>query len=213
MSIRISIATAAALLATSVAAQQAPVTVQRVLLEQNVWGRDIASLLALLPALRQAGESQVYVFPDRAVGAAPMADQPAARAAIARTPALSTLRPATLRPPFQALFQAQAADAAALRVDAGTTIDGDGVHLTLARDALQLLSPNLTMQTVRERLGPPTRTTLLTIQNRGERKPVILTLHAYADGAIAFAESNYAEPGVVERVVLTLASVTPVVAQ
>lgn len=213
MSIRISIATAAVLLATSAAAQQEPVTVQRVLLEQNVWGRDIAALLALLPALRQAGESQVYVFPDRAVGAAAMADQPAARGTIARTPALSTLRPATLRPPFQALQQTQAAGAAALRVDAATIIDGDGVHLTLTREGLQLLPPNLTMQTVRERLGPPTRTTLLTIQNRGERKPVILTLHIYADGAIAFAESNYAEPGVVERVVLTLGSVAPVVAQ
>lgn len=211
MTIRIVVATAVVLLATSVAGQQEAATVQRVLLDRSVWGRDIAALLTQLPALRQAGETQVYVFPDRAAGAVAFVDQAAARAAIARAPALAA-RPATLRPQFQVL-QAEVAGGAPLRVEAATLIDGDGVHLTVTRDALQLLAPNLTMQTVRERFGPPTRTTLLTIQNRGERKPVILTLHVYADGAIAFAESNYAEPGVVERVVLTLSSIAPAVAQ
>jgi hypothetical protein len=42
---------------------------------------------------------------------------------------------------------------------------------------------------------------------------VILTLYVYAGGAVAFAESNMADPGVVERVVLNLTTVAPLVAQ
>ncbi len=62
---------------------------------------------------------------------------------------------------------------------------------------------------VRSRLGEPERVVEQTIQNRTERRPVILKLHIYAGGAIAFAESNMAEPNVIERVVVDLEKVAP----
>ena len=101
-----------------------------------------------------------------------------------------------------------------MRAEAVRLRDGDGYHLALTRAAgLQLLRPSLTIDTVRARLGPPEKVTEQAIQNEGERKPVILTLHQYAGGTIAFAESNMAEPGVVERVVLDLNAVVGAVAR
>lgn len=200
---------ALALSATAVLGQPSPATVQSVLLERAVWGPDFGAVLAHLPALRQAGETEAYVFADRVAGASAYAAEPAARTALAKAPALA-VRPANLRPQFGAL---QAGAGAPLRVEVVQLVDGDGYHVALTRASLALLPPGLTMQAVRAQLGPPTRTVLRTIQGQGERQPLILTLHYYAGDAVAFAESNLAEPGTVERVVLTLATVAPVVAQ
>jgi hypothetical protein len=200
---------AVVLSAISVLGQQSAVTLQSALLERTVWGPDFGALLAQLPALRQTGETEVYVFADRAAGSSAYAAEIAARTALAKAPALA-VRPANLRPQFSAL---QAPATAPLRVEVVQLPDGDGYHMALTRASLTLLAPGLTMQTVRAQLGPPSRTVLRTIHGQGERQPLILTLHYYAGDAIAFAESNLAEPGVVERAVLTLASVATVVAQ
>jgi hypothetical protein len=110
--------------------------------------------------------------------------------------------------------RATAPAGATVRAEAVRLRDGDGYHLALTRAAgLQLLRPSLTIETVRARLGPPEKVIEQAIQNEGERKPVILTLHQYAGGTIAFAESNMAEPGVVERVVLDLNAVVGAVAR
>jgi hypothetical protein len=191
------------------ATAQQPPTVARILVEQPLWGRDYPALLAQLRALQESGETSAYVFSDRAAGASAFPTDQAAGARVERVRALSA-KPVPLGPQFKAMQSA--ARTASLRAEAGRLIDGDGYHVVLNSPAgVELLPPGLTVTTVRARLGEPERVTELTIQNRGERRPVILKLHTYAGGAIAYAESNMAEPGVVERVVVNLAAVTPAV--
>jgi hypothetical protein len=202
-----------ALVGTSSLAQQNQSAIERILLEPTVWGSDFFTVLPLLRAARESGETSLYVFADRAAGATAFETEQAAQPALTRMRG-NMARPSPLRQPFLARGQAAAAAPGTVRATATTFIDGDGFHVTLSRaPALQLLPPGLTIQTVQARLGAPERVTHQTIQNRGERRPVILTLHVYAGGAIAFAESNMEDPGKVERVVLNLTSIVPVVAQ
>lgn len=59
------------------------------------------------------------------------------------------------------------------------------------------------------RFGPPESVTTMLIQNDTDRRPVVLTLSAYANGAILFAESDWAPvPGVVDRVLLDVRKIT-----
>jgi hypothetical protein len=207
-----------ALLATLVGApsfaQQNQAALERVLLESALWGPDFLVVLPHLQALRESGETTAFVFVDRLAGANAFETRQAAQAPVTRVVA-RIARPAQLNQRFQAArAQVPAPPVGAVRAAAETLIDGDGFHISITRaPALRLLAPGLTIQTVEARLGPPERITHQTIQGRGERRPVILTLYVYAGGAVAFAESNMADPGVVERVVLNLTTVAPLVAQ
>jgi len=207
-------AISALVLATALGVMASPAPQQplaRILVEQPLWGRDYTALLAQLRALQDAGETSAYVFQDRAAGASAFPSDQAATERVARVRALAA-KPAPLGPQFKAMQGA--GRAVTLRAGAARLIDGDGYHVVLdSPAALELLPPGLTIAAVRARLGEPERVTELTIQNTGDRRPVILKLHTYAGGAIAYAESNMAEPGVVERVVVNLAAVTPAVAR
>jgi hypothetical protein len=196
--------TAFALLAAAAFGQQAQVPLQRILADQELWGDDYPAVLTRLRALQDGGERTVYIFADRAAGATAAKTQADVQPRATRV-AAQIARPAALQAPFAPLQQRAASANAAVRAEAVRLRDGDGYHLALTRaSGLQLLRPGLTIEAVRAKLGAPERVTQQTIQNEGERKPVILTLHQYAGGAIAFAESNMADPGVVERVVLDL---------
>src|SRR4051794_22645956 len=199
-----------ALLAALASGQQPPPALQRILADDTLWGNDYPAVLTRLRALRDSGERTAYIFTDRAAGATASRTQADVQARATRLTSSMT-RPATLQAPYVQLQQRAAAPtAAALRAEAVRLRDGDGYHLAITRVAgLQLLRPGLTIEAVRARLGPPEKVTEQAIQNEGERKPVILTLHQYAGGAIAFAESNMAEPGIVERVVFDLNTVVP----
>jgi hypothetical protein len=194
--------------------QQPPAgSVSRILLEQPLWGRDYPPVLTQLRALQDAGETTAYIFSDRVAGASAFATEQLATPRVERTRAMAA-KTAPLGPQFEALQRQAAARPVTLRATAARLIDGDGYHVVLtAPTAIELLPPGLTIAAVRARLGEPERVTELTIQNRGERRPVILKLYTYAGGAIAYAESNMAEPNVVERVVINLAAVTPAVAR
>lgn len=197
-------AAAFVLLAALALGQQPPSGLQRILADQELWGADYPAVLTRLRALQDNGERTVYIFADRAAGAVAARNQSDVQPRAARM-AAQIARPAALQAPFAQLQQRAAPANAVIRAEAIRLRDGDGFHLALTRAAgLQLLRPALTIEAVRARLGPPERVTQQTIQSEGERRPVILTLHQYAGGTIAFAESNMAEPGVVERVVLEL---------
>jgi hypothetical protein len=184
-------------------------TAERILLESTLWGPDYPALLPVLRALRDAGETKAYIFTDRVAGASAFPSEEAARSRAEKSRSL-VAQPPALRPQF-AQLQKQAPAGAPLRIETARLIDDDGQHVVANRPGARLLAAGLTIQAVRGRLGEAERVIEQTIQNRGERRPVILKLHVYAAGAIAFAESNMAEPGVVERVVVDLARVVPLV--
>jgi hypothetical protein len=200
------------LTAVSGSAQLRTADIQRILLDSLLWGRDFPAALAVLRAYAAAGETTLYIFADRAAGGTPFGTAAAAQSPLAKARE-AIVKPPNLQPPFAAM-QKQAAQPAGgpLRIEAAKIIDGDGYHLVAVRTGqLELLPPGLTIATVRSRLGAPEQVTKRTIHAEGESKPIVLTLHVYAGGAIAFAESNMAEPGVVERVVLNVTAVSPAV--
>jgi hypothetical protein len=200
------------LLPASGSAQQQTAEIQKILLDTALWGRDFPALLAQLPAMRAAGEAELHVFADRAAGARAFPTASTAQAPIQR--AREAVAKSVQFQPALAALEKQAVQPAggALRLEAARGVDADGFHVVALRTAdLQLLAPGLTIATVRTRLGAPGQVTRRTIHAQGDSKPTVLTLHSYAGGAIAFAESNMAEPGVVERVVLNITAVSPAV--
>jgi hypothetical protein len=61
-------------------------------------------------------------------------------------------------------------------------------------------------------LGQPEKVSSVAVQTYSDRRPEILTLHIYAGGNIAFAESNLAlSPGLVDRVLLKVPATTAAV--
>jgi hypothetical protein len=193
-------------------AQQQTAEIQKILLDTALWGRDFPALLAQLPAMIAAGETILYVFPDRAAGGRAFPTVSDAQPAIQRTRE-AVAKPVQFQPALAAL-QKQAVQPAGgpLRLEAARVVDADGFHIVALRTGdLQLLAPGLTIAAVRARLGPPGQVTRRTIHAQGDSKPTVLTLHSYVGGAIAFAESNMEEAGVVERVVLNLSAVSPAV--
>jgi hypothetical protein len=186
----------------------------KIFTDSTLWGKDLGVLLSQLRSLQEAGEKTVYVFPDRVAGATPYVQAPAAQRAVARlNSAIIRNRQRPLKDPYAAIAAPGAVRAATLRAESVRLVtDGDGYHISFGA-GLQFFPPGLTIKAVHDRLGPPERSVLLTIQTIGDRRPVILTLHVYAGGAISFAESDLAEPGIVERILLNLAQLVPVVSQ
>jgi len=76
---------------------------------------------------------------------------------------------------------------------------------------LQYLAPRLTVRQVETEIGPPEAVTTQVIQSERDRRPVALTLHSYANGAIIFAESDWMPPGLIDRVILDVPVVSAIV--
>ena len=182
------------------------VSAQQILLDESFWGPDYPAALQALMALRDAGETNAYIFASRIAGGSGLAAETARSRA--ETVRARMARPRPLPPQF-AKLQKPGAATAPLRVDTAQLIDEDGSHVVAALPKAQLLAGGLTVEMVRGRFGEPERVIEQAIQNRTERRPVILKLHVYAGGAIAFAESNMSEPNVIERVVVDLSRVVP----
>ena len=73
----------------------------------------------------------------------------------------------------------------------------------------QFLKPGLTISDVEARLGKAERVTTEVLDDGTERRPVILTLHHYAGGAIIFVESDM-NPNIhsVDRVFLDVSKIS-----
>jgi hypothetical protein len=79
----------------------------------------------------------------------------------------------------------------------------------VAAEGGPFLRPGLTIADVRRRLGQEERTTTELLDDGTERRPVGLTLHWYAGGAIAFVESDHSVKfGAVDRVLLDASKIS-----
>lgn len=116
-----------------------------------------------------------------------------------------------IKPEFSSMIRRAQAP---LRAEVLPVFEDDSAHVALTGRTLQFLAPRLSMTTVRNRLGEPEKVSRVTIQNKFERRGVVLTLYSYAGGAITFAEADYtAVHGLVDRVILDVAAVTAAVFQ
>jgi hypothetical protein len=80
--------------------------------------------------------------------------------------------------------------------------------------SIELLPEALSMKTVQERMGKPETIKRIAVDNERGARPVVLTLYSYVDGAVVYAENDFAPtPGFVDRVILRLTSVIRTVFQ
>jgi len=185
--------------------------VAQVLAKAGIWGKDFPSVLAFLETWQRINEQKIYVFPDRVVGGTQYRKREEAQTAAARlTDAMKTTRSKPKAQFADLLKGVPPQGPSQLRIEAVAFLpDDDLFHVAWFNPSLQFLKPNVSMATVISRLGPPEKTTQELIQNETERRPVVLTLHSYAGGAIVFAESDWAPvPGTVDRVILDVTALT-----
>lgn len=179
----------------------------RILSDERIWGDDAIALFGSLPAWRDAGETTVIVFPDRAVGSTASETADSLQARVSRFSAALKRIPARTPAPFSALYTRARARVAALRAQVVRSREDDRFHLTVLRDNGQFLKPGLTIASVRQTYGAPERTTTEVIHSDGDRRPTVLTVLHYENGAVRFAESDLApRPGLVDRVFVDVAA-------
>ena len=81
-----------------------------------------------------------------------------------------------------------------------------------ARADAEFLRRGTTIQSVLAAYGKPEKTTTEVVHGRGDRRPAVLTLHHYANGAVVFVESDLAPtPGLVDRVVVDVPVATALI--
>ena len=196
--------------AKSLPAMKQSGSVVQILTNRALWGKDFPTALAFLESWNRINEQKIFMFTNRVVGSTRYKTREAAQQAAARlSEAMKTPR-SRPKPELADLLQGVPAQAPSqLRVEVVRFLpDDDFFHVAWSNPSLQFLAPNLTVATVRERIGPPERTTQELVQNEAERRPVVLTLHNYAAGAIIFAESDWSTPGVVDRVIFDVRAIT-----
>lgn len=175
-----------------------------ILTDQSLWGEQFPSVLAALPAFAGGGESQIWVFPDRVVGGNKYRDRDQADRQVKNvSEAMKNVR----KPRSDKLNTMIARGVSQLKLTAILFRD-DRTH-RVAAEGGPFLRPGLTIADVRRRLGPEERTTTELLDDGTERRPVGLTLHFYAGGAIAFVESDHSVKfGSVDRVLLDASKIS-----
>lgn len=179
-------------------------TLNKILLDQTIWGEDAFAAFSLLDRWKELGVSSVIVFSDRLASGTSLAS--AAEARERATLMVSSIRRpgAQLQPTFATGYRAAISKRApALRVDTSQFLEDRSYRVVLMGRDGEFLKKDLKVQTVIDAYGPPEKTTTEVIHFEGERRPAILTHYHYADSAVQFVELDLAPtPGLVNRVVI-----------
>jgi len=187
---------------------QAKASLERILTDGALWGKDFPAVLAYFRGWEQVGETAVAVFPDRVVGVTPYdAAKPAKPRAEDLADATKQAAP-TPNPALRPMLERYQQTAPPFRVSVIPFPEDGSERLAWTAPGLELLPPGLSLETVQERLGPPDEVTRQVVQSEKDRRPIVLTGYSYAGGAVVFMESDVApRPGSVDRVVLDVAAV------
>lgn len=191
------------------AAQAAPANTSKaasLLADSALWGRDFAAALRALPAYESAGEQTVIVFEDRVVGNTRYEARSAAVAAASNVGRqLSAIRQREQAPMApNGVLQSLPRPLRQLGTPVPMVLAEDrALHVGNAEPNLELLAPGLEITDVASRHGAAETTRTVAIDDGTERRPRILKLHSYDDGAIVFATNTGAvNPAAIERVIL-----------
>jgi hypothetical protein len=193
-------------------AQPAPL-LERMLTDPKLWGEDAFAVFASLDRWRMAGERAIEIYPDRVVSATKTETPDLARPRLSQlTAAMQRPRPA-LRAAFTAAYAAAvAARAPGFQAEIQRVVEDESFRVVWVRPGAQFLRRGVTIRSVIDAYGKPEKTTTEVIHGRGERRPAVLTLYHYANGAVIFVESDLAPtPGLVDRVVLDVPAATAVI--
>jgi hypothetical protein len=182
------------------------------LTDSHLWGEDGFALFASLDRWSNAGETSVLIYPDRVIGGTRFETLEDARQRASQIAAAIQRPGAKLRPQFAAHYRlALAKRPLPLEIEAARFLEDDSFRVIWQRKDAHYLQKDLTMHAILNSYGSPQKTTTEVVQSRGERRPAVLTIHHYANGAINFVESDCSpNPGLVDRAVVDAG---PVVSQ
>src|SRR5215217_3149190 len=181
-----------------------PRGLEDILTDQSLWGERLPSVLAALPAFAGGGESQIWVFSDRVVGGNKFRERDQAERQVKNvTEALKTAR----QPRSDKLRTMMTTGVSPLKVSPILLPDDRTYRVTA--EGGPFLRPGLSIADVRKRLGKEERITTEVLDDGTEHRPVILTLHYYAGGTIAFAESDHSlKIGSIDRVLFDASKIS-----
>lgn len=186
--------------------------IKAILSDPGLWGEDFNALLANVKAIKNTGETKIEVFSSEAVGATPHATIEAALHEASEL-RLQMQKVRSFKSQFRTLVNARAEDLY-LKVapSAHPSRDDESGRVVLLSNEVKKTSyfpSGLTLKSVTERHGAPEKVTKQLIDTGDERRPIVLTLYHYGDGAIMFAQSDLCEePETIERVILDTAKVS-----
>jgi len=190
--------------------QSAPnLTVQQLLANPKIWGKDLPTALANVSAMHKIGETQVAVFSDSVQTTSGTKLEQAEVHIAAFQRALRSISPSEKAEYHAALdckkgvFKAMCSSPVVATSEQIEKVEeNDGVRLAATSPKLQFLKPGANIDTVQAELGKPEQVTQQVIQTKYERRPIILTKYQYASGAVVFATSNLKPNGKLDRVFL-----------
>ncbi|HJQ25383.1 MAG TPA: hypothetical protein VKA60_15795 [Blastocatellia bacterium] len=183
-------------------------SIEDILTDSILWGPDFATALSSVPAFLRAGETQVAVFPDRVIG---RKKYPAPGQADAKLPTLSRQLSVTQRlsPRSLKMRNFMAVGRTELKPEVYLLPDDRTFRLAAVSPAARFLVPGVNLADVEGRLGKAERVTTELLDDGTERRPIVLTLHYYAGGAIILVESDInPRIGSVDRVFLDASKIS-----
>lgn len=179
----------------------------RLLADRQVLSADAVAAIRAASLWRAAGQSAVVVYEDRVVAGTPLADQAAGDKSVADMQARMTPQGAAQRAPAGTSTE-DAVRLGDMRAALSRMPDDGSTRLTLQREAAVFLVPGVKLSTIEERYGKPQKITTELVEAQGERRPTVLTIYEYDDGAVRFAASDMSPtPGTVDRVFIDLGAV------
>ena len=183
-------------------------SVEDILSDPVLWGKDFPTAIAALPAFNQAGEQQVAVFPNRIVGRTRERERARAESRVSRLDqSIKTTQ--ILTPRSTKLASVLRQSRVPLKAEVIQLPDDRTFRLAATGGAPQFIAPGLKITDVRKRLGKEEQVKTEVLDDGTERRPVILTLHYYAGGAVIFAESDVnPNIGAVDRVFMNAAGIS-----
>lgn len=200
-------------LLTSSPAWAQPTLLERILTDPKLWGEDAFAVFGSLDRWQAGGETAIVVYPDRVVSGSKADTPDLARQRLGQmTAAMQRARP-PLRPAFVTPYAAAvAAQAPGFQVEVQRLPEDESFRVVWLRPRGQFLRRGVTIRSVVDTYGEPEKTTTEVVHGRGDRRPAVLTLYHYANGATMFVESDLAPTsGVVDRVLLDVPAATAMI--
>ncbi|MBC7777692.1 MAG: hypothetical protein H7246_19815 [Phycisphaerae bacterium] len=176
-----------------------PKTVLEIISNRVIWGKDFPLALAQMEALSKSDDKTAELSPTKMTLSKLYANAQAADAS------LKSITKALIGAERQDLFKKTKKnfpfEARSPKIEVVKAPQNDSVFVSLNFGPTEFLRPDLRITQIEKELGAAERVGYRVYEGRGEERPLIITYHSYADGAIIFAESNYSDqPRLVDRV-------------
>lgn len=196
-------------------------SLEKILSNQVIWGKDFPAALLDVVALDKFGEKTVAVFPDKVQTVATKADEITTGEDKLHFEYVIKSIPTETHDNLAALTNC---GRTGFRIDCDKLREGSqyvasfkwagSTHVTATpkdKDA-RFLSPDATVDLVKKEFGPPENITTKVVRSDYESRPIIFTQYAYASGQVTFITSNTNPNGKIEQVHMDASAVSKCVA-